>query len=149
VIGALKALFAGQDRMPAADPLRLAAAVLLVDAACMDGSFGEHERHTVHELLRRRFGLSGEDAARLVALAETQQDRVSDLNRHTLELKNGLSEQERVELVELLWEVVYADGELHAYEANLLRRIAGLLYVSDRDRGEARKRVLRRLGVQE
>jgi uncharacterized tellurite resistance protein B-like protein len=50
-----------------------------------------------------------------------------------------------VDLIEMVWEVAYADGELHDYEANLLRRLGGLLYVSDRERGEARKRVLARL----
>jgi len=45
--------------------------------------------------------------------------------------------------------VVYADGELHALESNLLRRIGGLIYVSDRDRGDARKRVLQRLGAEQ
>ena len=47
----------------------------------------------------------------------------------------------------MLWEVVYADGELHDYEASLLRRVSGLLYVSDWDSGEARKRVRSRLGA--
>ena len=47
----------------------------------------------------------------------------------------------------MLWEVTCADGERHLREANLLRRIGGLLYVSDVDRGEARKRVLRRMGL--
>jgi len=50
-------------------------------------------------------------------------------------------------VIEMLWEVAYADGQLHDYEANLLRRITGLLYVSDRESGEARKRVLARLGL--
>jgi uncharacterized tellurite resistance protein B-like protein len=50
-------------------------------------------------------------------------------------------------IIEMLWEVVYADGVLHDYEANLLRRIGGLIYVSDRDRGAARKRVMKRLGI--
>ena len=56
---------------------------------------------------------------------------------------------ERVELVEMLWEVVYADGRVDPFEANLLRRIGGLIYVSDRERGAARKRVAARLGVTE
>ena len=51
-----------------------------------------------------------------------------------------------VMLMEMLWEVVYADGELHDYEANLLRRTAGLLHVSDQESGAARKRVLARMG---
>ena len=60
-------------------------------------------------------------------------------------IKDRYSPEERVELVEMAWEVVYADGELHDYEANLLRRLGGLLYVSDKERGDARKRVLARL----
>ena len=47
----------------------------------------------------------------------------------------------------MLWEVAYADGALHDYESNLMRRLAGLLHVSDRDSGEARKRAIERLGI--
>jgi uncharacterized tellurite resistance protein B-like protein len=50
-------------------------------------------------------------------------------------------------MIEMLWEVVYADGRLDDYEANLMRRIAGLIYVSDGESGSARKRVLDRLGL--
>ena len=50
-------------------------------------------------------------------------------------------------MIEMLWEVVYADGQLHDYEASLLRRVTGLLYVSDRDSGEARLRVMEKLGI--
>ena len=57
--------------------------------------------------------------------------------------------EERVGILELLWEVVYADGTLHDYEASLLRRVAGLLYVSDRESGEARLRVMGRLGTEQ
>ena len=52
-------------------------------------------------------------------------------------------------MIEMLWEVAYADGVLSKYEANLVRRIAGLIYVSDRDSGIARKRVMARLGIAE
>jgi uncharacterized tellurite resistance protein B-like protein len=69
-------------------------------------------------------------------------------NGFTSAIKDGLDHAERVQLIEMLWEVVYADGQLHDYEASLLRRVSGLLYVSDRESGEARKRVLARLGVQ-
>jgi uncharacterized tellurite resistance protein B-like protein len=129
--------------------LHLAAAVLMVDAASIDGEFGDYERGIVAGILRRHFNLSDEALARLLSLAEGKRDSASDLNRYTLTIKDEFSDAQRVELVELLWEVVYADGQLHDYEANLLRRIAGLLYVSDRERGDARKRVLSRLGVTE
>lgn len=151
MIDALKALFTAAPRsvVSHSQDIHVAAAVLLVDAACMDGEFNDAERETVTTILQRHFGLTSEAATNLVTMAEAKQDKASDLNRYTLTVKSEFSEAQRVELVELLWEVVYADGELHAYEANLLRRIAGLLYVSDRERGEARKRVLSRLGVSE
>ncbi|MGE4060365.1 MAG: TerB family tellurite resistance protein [Sphingomonadales bacterium] len=129
--------------------LHLAASVLMVDAASIDGAFGEYERGVVGAILKRHFSLDDEAVATLLSLAEGKRDTASDLNRYTLTIKDEFSEDQRVELVELLWEVVYADGRLHDYEANLLRRIAGLLYVSDRERGDARKRVLSRLGVTE
>ncbi len=67
--------------------------------------------------------------------------------RFTRVVKDSFSHAERVELIEMIWEVVYADGERHDYEDSLMRRIAGLIYVSDRERGEARRRALARLGV--
>ncbi|MEN3976733.1 TerB family tellurite resistance protein [Emcibacter sp. SYSU 3D8] len=129
--------------------IHIAAAVLMVDAASIDGEFGDNERGIVAGILKRHFGLTDDALANLMSLAVGRRDTASDLNRYTLTIKDEFSEAQRVELVELLWEVVYADGQLHAYEANLLRRIAGLLYVSDRERGDARKRVLNRLGVTE
>lgn len=149
MLEALKSLLGGsapRAEREGAD-LHLAAAVLMVDAASIDGEFGEHERGIVAGILKRHFGLSDDALATLISLAVGKRDSASDLNRFTLTIKDEFSEEQRVELVELLWEVVYADGQLHAYEANLLRRIAGLLYVSDRERGDARKRVLSRLGV--
>jgi uncharacterized tellurite resistance protein B-like protein len=67
--------------------------------------------------------------------------------RHTRAIVDRFDEAERVGMIEMLWEVVYADGRVDDYEANLLRRVGGLIYVSDRDRGEARKRVEARLGL--
>jgi len=130
------------------DLLRVAAAVLMVEAAHLDGSFDEAEHVTIHAILMRHFSLSSEQADELVRIAIAEQEEADHLQRFTNAIKNGFSESERAELIELLWEVVYADGDLHAYESNLLRRVGGLIYVSDRERGEARKRVLERLSQQ-
>ena len=78
-------------------------------------------------------------------MAVTEQSEANQLLGFTRTIKDRYSLEERIELIEMIWEVVYADGELHDYEANLLRRLGGLLYVSDRERGDARKRVLARL----
>ncbi len=81
----------------------------------------------------------------LVEAAELAAEDATHLLRFTRVIKDNFTESERVELIEMIWEVVYADGVLHDYEDSLLRRIAGLIYVSDRDRGEARKRALARI----
>ena len=62
-------------------------------------------------------------------------------------IETVLPAEGRVGILEPLWEVAYADGQLHVYEASLLRRVAGLLYVSDRESGEARLRVMAKLGL--
>jgi uncharacterized tellurite resistance protein B-like protein len=62
-------------------------------------------------------------------------------------LKDALDYEDRVDLMEMLWEVVYADGVLDDMEANMMRRVAGLLYVDDVDSGTARKRAMAKLGL--
>ena len=131
------------------DELHLAAAALLVEAASMDSDFDEAERSRVRGLLRSRFALSEEEADELIREAERRVEKSTQYHSFTLTIKERFSHEERIELVEMLWEVVYADGELHDHEASLLRRIAGLIYVTDRERGEARKRALARLGIKD
>ena len=127
--------------------MKVAAAALMVEAARMDSHFDEAERATIARLLQRRFGLSPEETQTLIEEARQAQDASNQLLGFTRAIKDHFDEAERIELIEMLWEVVYADGILDDFEANLLRRIGGLLYVSDRDRGLARKRVLKKLGL--
>jgi uncharacterized tellurite resistance protein B-like protein len=114
--------------------------------ALCDDSFDEVERTAVAGLVASRFELTESQALGLVAAGEKASADATHLLRFTRVIKDNFSPAERVELIEMIWEVVYADGVLHDYEDSLLRRIAGLIYVSDRDRGAARKRVLARLG---
>ncbi|MFQ5953805.1 MAG: TerB family tellurite resistance protein [Kiloniellales bacterium] len=130
-----------------AGELRLAAAALLVEAARLDGRFDAVERERITGLVRQRFGLTDAEAARLFTEAEKAAKDASQLYCFTRVIKDRFPHDERVELIEMLWNVAYADGVLHDYEASLLRRIAGLIYVSDRESGRARKRVLERLGM--
>jgi len=124
------------------DNLQLAAAALLVEAAVMDGTFADDERTVVLRLLKERFELAADDAKTLLSEAEAAIAESNELYTLTRTVKENFEHAERIELIEMLWEVAYADGELHDYESNLVRRLAGLLYVSDRESGEARKRVL-------
>lgn len=124
---------------------QLAAAALMVEAATMDSEFHAAERVRIGDLIQQRFGLSAAEAGDLLSEAERAAADSVQWHGFTQAVKDGFDHAERIELIEMLWEVAYADGELHDYEASLLRRIAGLIYVSDRESGEARKRVVARL----
>ena len=128
------------------DQLQVAVAALLVEAAHMDECFDAVERVVIERLLRQRFGLGPDAALRLLAMAERANAEAVQLFRFTQEIVEQLAPEQRVGIIEMLWETVYADGVLSPAEDMLVRRVAGLIYVSDRDRGDARQRVLRRLG---
>lgn len=123
---------------------QLAVVALLVEAAKLDGAFGDDERLRIGQLLRARFGRDEAGASALIAAADEQTARGGDLYGPTKTVRDNFDHGQRIEIVEMLWEVAYADGHLHDFEANLLRRVAGLIYVTDRESGEARKRVLGR-----
>lgn len=123
----------------------IAAAVLLIETAMTEHHFGNEEQMVIEQLLRSRFDLSESELASLMELGQAKQADAVELHRFTNVLKKQFSEEERIQILEMIWEVAYADGILHDYEAHLARRIGGLIHVSDRDRGDARKRVLARL----
>jgi uncharacterized tellurite resistance protein B-like protein len=137
----------GAAGTPPHDALRLALTALLVEAAHSDDRFDENERRVIARLIEHRFNLSHEDARALLAAGEREARDSAELFHLTRIINEKLSFEQRVELVEMLWEVAYADGVLSEYEDSLVRRVGGLIYVSDRDRGLARRRVLARLGL--
>jgi uncharacterized tellurite resistance protein B-like protein len=145
----IKIFAAEQPRPHQPHELHLAAGALLVEAALLDGYFDERERATVSRVLKGRFELSAGEVDELMAAAEQKVKDSTQLFEFTRVIGRHFSAEERIELMEMLCEVVYADGELHDHEASLLRRVGELIYISDRDRGDARKRVLRRLGIEQ
>ncbi|MEN8195069.1 MAG: TerB family tellurite resistance protein [Pseudomonadota bacterium] len=143
-------LFRRKGKAPAGEPheqaeLRLAAAALMVEAAKLDGAFDGMERVRIATLLKDRFGMEGADVAELIEAADEETELAGGLYGFTKEVRANFDNEERISMIEMLWEVAYADGSLHDFESNMLRRVAGLLYVTDRESGEARKRVLGRL----
>jgi uncharacterized tellurite resistance protein B-like protein len=130
-----------------ADELQLALAALLVEVAYSSDRFAESERKVVARLLEQRFDLAEPRALSLLAAGEREAERSAELFHLTQVVNDRLSPQQRIDLVEMLWEVAYADGVLDQYEDSLLRRIGGLVYVSDQERGAARQRVVARRGL--
>ena len=125
--------------------LKIAVAVLLLEAAYRDDSFSSEERAVIARLLRDRFGLSQEEASQLMAATESKVRQMVQLQPYTHAIFEQMPPQERVGFIEMLWEVAYADGVLDPEEDALIRRLGGLIYVTDRDRVLARHRVLERL----
>jgi len=123
----------------------IAVVALLIRAAMTDADFDPEERAVIRHLVAETFHFSEVEIERLIAQAEMEESNTLDLHRWSQAIKQNHDEAARIALIEKMWEVVYADGRLDDYEANLLRRVAGLLYVPDRASGEARKRVLARL----
>ena len=126
----------------------LACAALMTRAAWLDGTLDKVEENALRDLMMKRFEISPGEADEILKAAADDLDTSNDLYRYTKDLRDNFDADERLKLIEMIWEVVYADGVLHDFEATLMRRLAGLLYVDDRDSGEAKKRVMHKLGLQ-
>ena len=129
------------------DELQLAVAALLVEAARMDDNFGAEERTAIERLLAAHFDLTPEALHTLIGAAERKMSASMQYFPFTHAITTRLSTEQRVGIIEMLWEVAYADGVLDPQEDALLRQIAGLIHVPDRERGEARKRALEKVAA--
>lgn len=120
---------------------RLAATALLVHAGRIDGQFAETERAKLRTLLKDRFGLDEADAAELLAEASELEREAIDLYQFTSQLNRALDEKGRAHLVEMMWQIAFADGVISEFEDNLIWRAADLLGISRRERIALRNRV--------
>ncbi len=112
------------------EAIRLATAVLMVDVARADYDFDEDEFTTLLDLIQIHFGLSAEDATQLANEASEVAEDLVSVHEFTSLLHKNLSEDEKGDVVALLWRIAYADGSLDKYEDSLVLKISDLLYVS-------------------
>ncbi|MGO9697900.1 MAG: TerB family tellurite resistance protein [Xanthobacteraceae bacterium] len=125
---------------------RLAAVALLVHAATIDGDMTSSERDKLHAVVKRRFSLDDVVADALIDKATEAEHEAVDLYHFTSLLNRTLDEEGRARVVEMMWEIVYADGRRDELEDNLLWRAADLLGVSQRQRIELRQRIAAKAG---
>ena len=123
------------------DDARLALTALLVRIARSDGQFDDSERDRIDRIAQTRYGLSPFEAAKLRGDAEALEGEAPDTVRFTRAIKDAVPYEERIGVIEALWQVVLADGVREAEEDALLRLVANLLGVNDRDSALARQRV--------
>lgn len=113
--------------------LRLATTALMLEIARADATVSEVEESVIAELVRHVYGLSAAETRALTAAADARADASVSLYDFTRDLNDHLSREERVRVVELLWEVAHADRRIDKYEEYFVRKIADLLYVSHSD----------------
>ena len=113
--------------------IELAAAVLMVEISLADSRLDEEERHLITRVLTEEFRLTGEDARAILSRAEQESDRAVSLYAFTRLINDSMSAAEKVHILELLWQVAFADSVLDKYEEYYIRKIADLLYISHND----------------
>jgi uncharacterized tellurite resistance protein B-like protein len=128
------------------DDYRLAAVALLVHAAAIDGDMSQSERDKLHAVVKRRFALDEASTDELIDKATLAEHESVDLYHFTSLLNRVLDEEGRARVIEMMWEIVYADGRRDELEDNLLWRAADLLGVSQQERVELRRRIAKKAG---
>lgn len=148
MIDAIKKFF-GSQMSPPTDPdaaragkdIRLAACALLLELAHADSEFTADERQHLESAVRRQFGVAGPEAERLLELAEAERAQAVDLWQFTKLISDNYSTGQKMVLAEIMWGLVYADGELASKEDYLMRKIFSLLRLEPGYLAEAKRRM--------
>ncbi len=141
----LKQLFEGdrQPSTPSAEAIPVAVATLLGEAALSDGTLVQEEERALARLVAQRFDLPEAEAKAIAAKGLANARASTDLWRTARLVNDSMSEAEKIDLIGDLWRIVLADGVVDDFEAALIRKLAGLLYIRDQDAGRARKQARR------
>ena len=120
---------------------RLAATALLIHVISLDGEPSEIEKRKLHSLLESRFELDPGTADQLITAATLVEGEAVDLYHFTSVIMRSVDEEGRLRIIEMMWELVYVDGEVSEFEDNVVWRAADLLGVSSRDRIDLKRRI--------
>ncbi|MCU7940729.1 MAG: TerB family tellurite resistance protein [gamma proteobacterium symbiont of Bathyaustriella thionipta] len=121
--------------------LRLATAALLVEMMNQDEKVLEAEKQVVRQSLKDNFNLNDEESSELYQLAHEELNNATDYYQFTKLIAAYFSQPQKIKMIELLWQVAYADNHLDAYEEHMVRRIADLIYVPHHDFIQTKLRV--------
>ncbi len=130
-----------EERHPSQQDIRLAACALLLELAHADDEFSDAERSNLEASIRRQFGMDSVHAERLIGLAEQARKEAVDLWQFTNLIAENYSLGQKTVLAEIMWSLVYADGQLASREDYLMRKISHLLHLEPGYLAEARRRV--------
>ena len=126
----------------------IAAAALLIEAASIDGKLDSEEQKIINTRLEKYLRISNSEMLELIKEASKVQSESNQIFGFTNEIKNSFSEEQKLDLIEILWDIICSDQTIHIYESNLMRRICGLIYVSDKKSGEIKLKVMKKYGIE-
>ena len=115
-------------------------AALLIHAAKIDEHYTDKEKNIIKKALINLNTMSENDAERILKEAEQKEQESNQIVEFTKEIKKN-SMEFRLKIIEILWKIVYSDGSSDSFESNLIRRVCGLLYISDRDSGTIKLKI--------
>ena len=115
---------------------------LMIEAAYTDGQIDSIELNKIKSSLINVFNEDPQDVDLVLKEAVNNKNNSKSLHHYTSFINKNFDENKKLLLIETLWEIVLSDGQIHDFESNLIRRLAGLLYISDVNYGNARKRAL-------
>ena len=115
---------------------------LMIEAAYTDGQIDEIEINKIKLTLINVFEEDPKEVDLFLDEAQKNKNNTKSLHSYTSLINKNFSDDEKLRLIEALWEIVLSDGKIHDYESSLIRRLSGLLYISDVNSGNARKRAL-------
>ena len=115
---------------------------LMIEAAYTDGQIDASELNKIKLSLINIFSEDPKEVNLVLEKAEENKNNSKSLHHYTSFINKNFDDKKKILLIETLWEIVFSDGEIHDFESNLIRRLAGLLYISDVDSGNAKKRAL-------
>lgn len=131
---------ASQSGIGSQHALHIATAALLLEMMRMDSSVTAAETATVAQALQTRFGLAAQEVDTLMNLAAEEAKQATDYFQFTSLINKHFSREQKIDVVENLWQVAFADGHLDAHEQHFMRKIADLLYISQADYVAAKQR---------
>ena len=129
-----------KEKKENSDNKKILVAALLIHAAKIDENYSDIEKKIIKEALINLNNINSDQAEELMKLAEKKEEESNQMLEFTREIKKHPMEF-RLKIIEIIWKIVYSDDVSDNYESNLIRRICGLLYISDKDNGIIRAKV--------
>ena len=149
MLKSLKQLFKSESSAtaPSDHDLKLAAATLMYEMIRSDGDVDDVELQHMRDLLKKEFDLEPESILKLTEDAKQSANEAISLQKFTREICENWDNPKRVKMIEYLWTIALADEHIDSHEHHLVRKLAGLLYVTDKEIQTAKARAIEALGL--